>query len=153
MILGVYASLFLTGCGADTATVSGRVSFRKPPPTSETLSLTFVGPSGQPVTTAVAEDGSYTAHDVEIGTVRVAVGCIPAAFAEATEAHRTSSQSGSPVKPDRKPARKSTKLRELPPQLVQFPNPVPKAYWSPSTSRLTLTTAEGANLFDVFIEN
>lgn len=112
-----------------------------------------MGPSGQPVTTAVAEDGSYTAHDVEIGPVRIAVACIPAAYIEATEAHRTSAQSGNPVKPDRKATRKSTKLRELPPQLAQFPNPVPKAYWSPSTSHLALTTVEGANAFDVFIEN
>lgn len=140
----------LTGCGAKTADVSGRVTFRRQPTPWEPLALTFVGPNGQTYTAQVSEDGSYHVRDVDVGETKVAVTCIPAAYTAANKSYMDSK--GTTVKtPPRKPSRRAPPPG--PPQLSSYPNPVPQKYWSTTKSPLALITVAGANTFDISIEN
>jgi hypothetical protein len=143
-------ALLATGCSTDTAEVSGRVTFRQPLKRPETISLTFMGPSGQTFTAPVAEDGSYRAEGLDVGETKVSVLCIPAEFLAAAAEHREIQKLGVAKLAAGKGGRR---IASAPPQLASFPNPVPKQYWSTGKSPLGLTTVAGSNAFDIQIEN
>lgn len=148
VLLGL--ALLMTGCGTETATVSGRVVFSKPPTKPEEITVVLVGKSGQPVTALVAPDGTYTARGVDVGEVRVGLACQPAAYIAAVEAYTTSvDEEGKPKAARRKPGRRPSK----PPVLEHFPNPVPAKYWDPLQSPLKFTAQVGENSFDIQISN
>jgi hypothetical protein len=70
------AVLTAAGCGAKTASVTGKVSFRNKALTTGTVS--FYGNNGDIVSGLIAPDGTYRLHEVGPGPVRVVVVSHPA---------------------------------------------------------------------------
>lgn len=122
------------GCGKkDLATVTGTVSFRRPPTPGDEILLIFVGRTGEPITTKLGPDGTYRANDVAVGDVKIGVMCYPAAYQAAADA--------------------AVEKNAMPPPIEKYPNPVPKLYWDVRTSPVTTTTVVGPNTFDFQIAN
>lgn len=143
-------AILATGCGEETATVTGKVVFAKPPAQPEEVQVVMVGKSGQPQTVTVESDGSFTASGVEVGEVRVGLACQPAAYVAAVEAYTESvDETGKPKVNRRKPGRRPA----VAPSLEKFPNPVPAAYWDPLKSPVRWTTQPGENSFEIRIAN
>lgn len=143
-------AILVTGCGEETATVTGKVVFAKPPAKAEEVRVVMVGKSGQPLTAIVEPDGTFSASGVEVGEVRVGLACQPAEYVAAVEAYSESvDENGKPKANRRKPGRRPMAA----PSLERFPNPVPAAYWDPLKSPVRWTTQPGENSFEIRVAN
>ena len=68
--LALAFSVALSGCGKNTATVTGTVKYQGEPLPSGTI--LFYGSDGQPVVGGI-EDGKYKVDDAPVGKVRIAI--------------------------------------------------------------------------------
>ena len=79
--------LAVWGCGRSTATVSGHVHYQGSPLTAGMV--IFYGPNHQVANAFIKADGSYTATNVPLGEVKVAVTTPGALFKGMKKGHST----------------------------------------------------------------
>jgi hypothetical protein len=72
LIAGACAPAALLGCGASAARVTGHITINGQPPKLRGMGIAFMAPDGRSDSSAVAEDGSYSAERVPVGQVSVA---------------------------------------------------------------------------------
>jgi hypothetical protein len=129
--------LAISGCGksgAPTATVSGTVTYRGAPVTAGTVS--FFGPDNRVATTSINPDGTYTATNVPVGEVTVAV------------------NTPRPVTELKKAAKQNKKRFGVG---VPYPETVdrisiPVDYSNPAKSGLGLTVVKGSQPYDIVLK-
>jgi hypothetical protein len=64
-------AILVSGCGVQRCDVTGTVRYKNKPVVCG--AVVFFGADGIPITADIRQDGSYTAHNVPVGTVNVAV--------------------------------------------------------------------------------
>lgn len=127
--LRVLLLLAISGCSkSSSATVSGHVHYKGDPVTIG--SVTFYGTDNQTATAPIKADGSYTATEVPLGTVKVAV-ITPRQMSAAMAKGLQKLKKGQFTPP-------TTKTVAVPPQ-----------YSKPEQSGLELTVRSGKQPFEI----
>jgi hypothetical protein len=127
---GVLPLLLVLGCGSGRGTVYGKVTNVGTPITAGTVS--FFPESGQPVAATIGSDGSYSAADVPLGKVRVAV--LPPKKKNPAE------EMGFPPDLSKRPNRETSK-----PEYAG----IPEVYRDPAKSGLVLEVTGGKQEFPI----
>ncbi len=135
-------SLVVSGCGPETASVSGKVRFRRQLLKSGTV--IFLADNGEMSSSLLAPDGTYHVPRVAPGTVRVAVVSHPAV--------PPGLQRGQPFIP-RSRSDRSTKIRDSrSPSILTICTPIPEKYSHPEESGLVFTVHSGNETLDFDLE-
>ena len=125
IVLVAFATL---GCGSDTGTITGKVTFQEEPITIGTIA--FIGPSGT-VASANIQDGDYTVADVERGAATVTV-----------TSHEPSPMMHPPTGPD---------PNAPPPPPLKY-IPIPERYSNLKRSGVSYTVGPGKQTYDIVLE-
>lgn len=139
-VLGLVA----TGCGSSTATYSGKVSYKDSPVKGG--NVTFVSEEGKfPVSSPIAEDGSYTVANVPVGKVKICV---------ETESFN---MSGRAIPPSYKPPDEANAPKGYrPPDLsarAQRYVAIPKHYAEAESTPLSITVSGGSHKYDIKLQD
>lgn len=127
------AALAAAGCGNNTTTVSGRVSYNGKPVVFGTVVM--VGANGVPVNGPIQPDGSFTVSGVPVGTVKVSVNSPPPPGANVKNTNR--GRDGEEEKRgggDEKPAS---------PEVIKNWFVLPDKFGDPNKSGVTVTVTKG----------
>jgi hypothetical protein len=131
----VTGALALAGCGGDdTATVTGRVTYKGRPLNCGEVCFVAAGKDGKSRSAPIGADGTYTVTDAPTGKVRASV------------VVRAGQPAGAAAQPKHKDA------PPLPGSQVQ-PVTVPAKYASPAQSGLVYTLAPGSQTIHVDLKN
>jgi hypothetical protein len=140
----------LAGCGGEqTAEVSGKVTINGKPPKTRGLMISFLSSAGKVASAEVAEDGSYAAHGVPVGEVRVGFALVGMSDESSAKAGRpTGDEDPAKVDPKIQFERDKARLRaETEGRAVKAP--FPDRFLDPLKSGLTTTVEPGkANTYN-----
>lgn len=128
MLAMVVLTIVTVGCGSNTGTITGNVTFQGEPITIGTIA--FIGLSGT-VASATIQDGSYTLSDAETGLATVTV-----------TSHEPSPMMHPPTGPD---------PNAPPPPPLKYV-PIPDRYSNPKRCGVTYTVRPGKQTYDVVLE-
>jgi hypothetical protein len=128
--------LVSVGCGTKTGTVSGKVTYNKVNRLPGGM-IIFFASDGEIVRSKIAEDGTYTATNVPVGSVRVAVAARRPPLRGLARFHRS-------------PFPKAEEAKAAPAEETEKKYvTLPARYTNPDTSHLTLTVEPRDQKFDV----
>lgn len=122
--------LAVWGCGRSTATVSGHVRYQGSPLPAGTV--TFYGSDNQIAHAFIRDDGSYTATDVPLGAVKVAV---------------TTPLPPFNFKRGKRPLQQLKQAQRV--SQDEKTGSLPSKYRDPETSGLKLTVTSGSQPFEI----
>lgn len=145
-------AMIATGCdgGPPIATIAGKITRNGQPPKIPHLTISFVGANGKPVTTAVSEDGSFTADPLDVGEMMVGFGIAEEDGSEQAKQPQEGESAESYVN-RMKHTKEMGKHRRKVATKSKFPT-LPIKYLDPRTSGITTTLKPGANTFDFDIK-
>jgi hypothetical protein len=126
--LGLAVVLAVAGCGAETGTVSGKVTFNGRPLTFGMVA--FVSADGRVASCSIEPDGSYKIDKILVGPAKISVQSLPPP------------PQMTPLGPDGQPL---PQVREKAKEYV----PIPDHYKEPQQSGLAYTVEPGAQMHDI----
>jgi hypothetical protein len=129
-------ALTLTGCGAGTTDVSGKVTYKGKPVTSGTVVILDGGSA--PKAGTINPDGTYRVSGVKYGSFKVAVSSPPPPGSEAAKKPVGGRDADDDKVPVTAPA--------APPEVIKSWFPIPDKYGDPNKSELTAEVKSGQPL-------
>jgi uncharacterized protein YceK len=139
LVFPVFAVLLtLSGCGSNTSTVSGTVTYKGSPLTN--VQIDFVPVDGGPTFTAMTNSSGKYQVDVPNGTCKVTV--ISQASSAAEPTVKSMKDPKSSVPPPKAAA------TATPPTGLEKPT-LPAKYASPTTTPLTVNVTNSSTVFDI----